>query len=1112
MAKRRSTRIVEHRLCTSESLERRLLLSTALRGPITSAATAAWYEKRVAALAAMHSTNHAIPAYVRRRLSASVPEQSASPDPGGFTPEQIKSYYGFTGLKFGSDQATGAGQTIALIEAYDDPHITADLKRFDTAFGLSSPPSLQVVSQTGSATALPSADAPDPVNGSWATEESLDVEWAHALAPEANILVVECNSQNDSDLYGGVAYAASAPGVSVVSMSFGQSEANYTPAEVAAIDPTFVTPPGHQGITFLASSGDSGAYADGGPLAVSYPASSAAVVSVGGTSLGVDSQGNPASETGWTGSGGGISSLEPQSASQKAAAGSFAGRAGPDVSFDADPLTGVNICDSLDFGSAAPFAVFGGTSFSAPAWGAIIALTNQGRVMYGRPTLDGRQQTIPALYSAYTQGGYSSVFRDVVVGNNGFYDAKSGYDLVTGLGSPRVHALVPQLVSNTVHGTPPVIGAFTVNPAAENAGGIINLTASNITDAVGDVETVSFYRLKGSTKQLLGNAAIMPGGDWTLSVGTKGLRAGSYTYIAIATNNFHQNSAAVSVANKLVIGQSTPTIGSFVAQPGNVPAGTPVDLIASRVGDTTSSIASVAFYMQRGQALIFLGNGINRGNGKWTLAVDTGEQTPGIYHYMAIASATSGLVSVPFKAIDTVRLGAPIVVTVNTIADQVDPRGSKIVSLRDAISIADLGTCQVTIDFDKNVFAKYQTIILKGTTLAITNSAASTIIDGPAEGLAVSGNDDIEVLSIALGAKVTISNLSITEGSSGGSGGGISNAGTATLSNVKISGNTDSGLVGNGGGIQNTGTLVLNECTITGNTADNGNGGGLYNSGKLVLNQTTISNNSAFNGGGIGNSGTALLTDSLIAGNTASADGGGVQNAGDLTIMSSTISGNTADTGGGLYNSGGYQGGAMAVATLTNSTVANNSAVFDDGGIVNSSSAQLSINDSTVALNSSENSYGGINNLGTATISNSVVAENQLSDQTLPGVDVNGTFNSNGYNFIGKADGSGGWINSDITGSNLAPANPDLSPFGYFGGPTPTLVPVPGSPLIGSGSPALVPGTVKTDQRHVARISGHKVDRGAVEIQGKSPVALIAPVGQSEVGGTSAAVRSRIFY
>lgn len=340
-----------------------------------------------------------------------------------YTPSKMLSAYGFDKLNL-----TGAGQTIAIVDAYHSPTILADLQKFDTTFGLADPPSFKVISQTGSTTNFP---ATDPTKG-WEIETALDVQWVHALAPGANIVLVEANSASVSDLFAAVTTAANLPGVSVVSMSFGGGEF----ASELQYDSIFKTPTGHQGVTFVASTGDNGA--PGG-----FPAFSSNVLAVGGTTLTLDSAGNYVSESAWSGSGGGISKYESQPTYQKGiVTQTTTKRAIPDVAFDADPNSGVPVVASFSNGTANPWMTLGGTSFSAPAWAAIMALINEARADNGLGTLDGATQTLPMLYQLSQTT--PSAFHDITTGNNGFA-AGVGYDLATGLGTPVVDVLVPAM-------------------------------------------------------------------------------------------------------------------------------------------------------------------------------------------------------------------------------------------------------------------------------------------------------------------------------------------------------------------------------------------------------------------------------------------------------------------------------------------------------------------------------------------------------------------------------------------------------------------------------------------------------------------------------------------
>jgi hypothetical protein len=264
-----------------------------------------------------------------------------------YTPAQIRAAYGISSLSL-----VGTGQTIAIVDAYDDPSLLQALDAFDGQFGLTAngptladqygPASsfLTVLNQDGQATSLPSTDPSGPGGANWELEEALDVEWTHAIAPGARIILVEADSQSLLDLMASVATAAAQPGVSVVSMSWGFPEGQSVFAtDEASDDPVFDVP----GVTFLASTGDYGA-AD-----PEYPAFSPDVVAVGGTSLTLNTDSSYSSETGWgydsatagtlIGSGGGISLYEPEPTYQQGVQ-STGYRTTPDVSMVADPATG----------------------------------------------------------------------------------------------------------------------------------------------------------------------------------------------------------------------------------------------------------------------------------------------------------------------------------------------------------------------------------------------------------------------------------------------------------------------------------------------------------------------------------------------------------------------------------------------------------------------------------------------------------------------------------------------------------------------------------------------------------------------------------------------------
>ena len=315
----------------------------------------------------------------------------------GYTPFQIRHAYGF-------DRAplNGAGQTSAIVDAGDAPNLAADLSTFDRAFNLP-PVQLTQVNQYGGPVG---GDDLDGLLG-WSLESSLDVEWVHSIAPVARIVWVEALSASPADLMTAVHFAATYPGVSVVSMSFGGPEN----ASFRQFDSVFTLPVG-----FVASSGDNGP-------GVSYPSSNPHVLAVGGTTLHLDlaakGERMGGNETPWSGSGGGQSGL-------------YRGRTTPDVAFDADPATGVQVYYTSPNIIANPgWLTVGGTSVGAPCWAGLTALADQslGHVItdlpsyiHGLPVSDfnfiggltGRGSPVTNLIadaadSAYVTGIYESI-------------------------------------------------------------------------------------------------------------------------------------------------------------------------------------------------------------------------------------------------------------------------------------------------------------------------------------------------------------------------------------------------------------------------------------------------------------------------------------------------------------------------------------------------------------------------------------------------------------------------------------------------------------------------------------------------------------------------------
>ena len=308
------------------------------------------------------------------------------------TPESVKNAYGLP--------ESGGKGTIAIIAAYDSPDILKDLNVFSKKF------KLPQCESKGSCFEKKSFAVDSNANSGWAMETALDVEWAHAIAPDATILLVEAKTPSGANLLKAVDYARNRPDVVAISMSWGGKEFS----DETTLDEHFIS---KYGATFFAASGDNGTGA-------SWPAASPNVISVGGTHLTWDSNGKVV-ETAWTGSGGGVSMFESAPSYQSTYDIPHANgmRAIPDVAYNADPSSGFPIYANEEW------HVVGGTSAGTPQWAAIRALGNSmsGDILYKDKSNDA-----------------SKYFRDITSGKNGsctyYCNARKHYDFVTGLGSP----------------------------------------------------------------------------------------------------------------------------------------------------------------------------------------------------------------------------------------------------------------------------------------------------------------------------------------------------------------------------------------------------------------------------------------------------------------------------------------------------------------------------------------------------------------------------------------------------------------------------------------------------------------------------------------------------
>jgi len=543
---------------------------------------------------------------------------------GQVSPAQLRHAYGIDQISFTSPGGTtvtgdGSGQTIAIVEEGVDPTLGADLTTFDQFFGIPAPPSFQVVDQNGVTTP----------NDGIVGEASLDVEWAHAVAPGASIIVYNAAYEPDNEtasfanLLTAMQQASQLPGVSVVTLSYAASESDLAAAglDEQSFDSDFTTP----GVTFLAASGDEGIYGDGGYVpAAEYPAASPNVVAVGGTSIVIDSNGDypgtgTSGEVAWGdgtqsgsdgGGGGGLSAVEPEPTWQTsvvpASMDSVDARALPDVSMDSGAAQEYDVFTSTLSGSSNSASAVGwlgdaGTSAAAPIWAGLIAIADQGRALAGGEPLTGNTQTLPALYSLPAAN-----FHDILYGNNGD-PAGPGYDLATGLGTPVANLLVPALAGYEI---PSQMAIKTEPQSPVGVDGIFGLTVQvedSLGNAVsGSTVTVALGQNPGGatlggtlTAPVVDGGATFsnltlsqPGTDYTLTV-TDSAIAGALTTtpITVTTASNATQVAVMALPAAPVFGQSV-TLDATVSvlSPGT---GVPTGTVTFEEGSTTLGTATL---------------------------------------------------------------------------------------------------------------------------------------------------------------------------------------------------------------------------------------------------------------------------------------------------------------------------------------------------------------------------------------------------------------------------------------------------------------------------------------------------------------------------------------
>jgi subtilase family serine protease len=382
-----------------------------------------------------------------------------------YSPAQIQRAYGVKPLlNRGKD---GRGRTIVIVDAFQSPYVRSDLRIQDKTFGLPKA-NLKIVHPQG----VPAFDPTDGNMAGWAEETTLDVLWAHAIAPRAKIKLVQARSNNDDDILAATAWAVNHRAGDVLSQSFGEAEQCMDP-DLLRMQHQLFAKASRQGWTMFASSGDSGAAqpscdGTGAVKAASTPASDPFVTGVGGTTLDASTTGAYIGETAWTelpGIGCNFPAVDP--ADLNCSGGGFSiiydkpnyqnrdvpgdMRGVPDVAYNAGVNGGVlthcgicNVLSGLDPLDPTVFFLFGGTSAGSPQWAGIAAIGAQ-MAHHRLGNINPRLYTI----SHHSNGA----LHDVTIGNNdvvelgGFGDdAATGWEPVTGLGTPNAVRLLPRLI------------------------------------------------------------------------------------------------------------------------------------------------------------------------------------------------------------------------------------------------------------------------------------------------------------------------------------------------------------------------------------------------------------------------------------------------------------------------------------------------------------------------------------------------------------------------------------------------------------------------------------------------------------------------------------------
>jgi subtilase family serine protease len=409
-----------------------------------------------------------------------------------YGPQDMRNQYDFNPTYAPGNGDAGAGQTIVIFDSFGSPTIQQDLATFDTSYGINAPPSFKVYQPEGNVTysylhdgAASGKSFQDKTEINWGYESTLDVEWAHAMAPNANIALVETPTAETEGVDGlqnlenAQQWALNNHIGTIWSDSFAATEQTFeNPSVVQRMNQLYHTA-ASDGISAFFATGDLGAAnynktcTGASPkcsiysyATVNFPSSSPDVVSVGGTQI----PDAPVSSTepallgynpeqnwndGYGSGGGGFSTVFPKPYYQTGITDPTGMRGLPDISYNAALISSILIYESFD-PAGAGWVPIGGTSAAAPQWAAIDAIANNANITQNGAALGF---LTPRLYQVYDNAADGSAFHDILTTNNSFagvkgYNAGPGWDPTTGIGTPDVNNLV-QALKATTPGTAP---------------------------------------------------------------------------------------------------------------------------------------------------------------------------------------------------------------------------------------------------------------------------------------------------------------------------------------------------------------------------------------------------------------------------------------------------------------------------------------------------------------------------------------------------------------------------------------------------------------------------------------------------------------------------------